>query len=80
MVAHLSGPANSECWRRPVVKEFLSEHKDSLHKVEVHGCDFGWWGSDDKPLHASLKFYTSSTRLVEVLGRFPEGAQGCRML
>ena len=63
-------PSNSECWRRPVVKEFLSEHKDSLHKVEVHGCDFGWWGSDDKPLHASFKFYTNSTRLVEVLGRF----------
>ena len=65
-------PTNSECWRRPEVKEFLSKHTSSWHKVEVEGCDFGWWGKDDKPLHASFRFYTTSARLAAVLGKFQE--------
>ena len=65
-------PTSSECWRRPEVKEFLSKHTSSWHKVEVSGCNFGWWGKDDKPLHASFRFYTTSARLVEVLGKFQE--------
>ncbi|CAE7497217.1 unnamed protein product [Symbiodinium microadriaticum] len=30
------------------VKEFLSKHTSSWHKVEVSGCNFGWWGKEQQ--------------------------------
>ena len=68
----LAWPSQSECWRRPEVKEFLSKRLHLLCEVEVKGCNFGWWGNDDKPLHASFRFYTTSARLVEALVKFEQ--------